>query len=67
MAGEAFTVRMRTKSGRVSLWLAPAGGMGLSSPCCAAGHPSYDEAFGCGVEELHRRLSPELRPFPVAS
>lgn len=53
---EAFTVRLRTQGGRHSLWLAPAGGMGLSSPCCVAGHDSASGAMACGTQLLTHRL-----------
>jgi hypothetical protein len=54
--GEAFTVRMRTSAGLHSLWLAPAGGMGLSFPCCAYGHELRDAALLCGVKRLEEKF-----------
>jgi hypothetical protein len=55
---EAFTVRVRSSAGRHSCWLAPAGGMGLSSPCCASGHESATAAVDCGLTQLRLRLTP---------
>lgn len=54
---EAFTVRLRTQGGRVAFWLAPAGGMGLSFPCCAAGHEHAGLAVLHGAEALEELLS----------
>lgn len=53
---EAFTVRLRASAGRHFLWLAPAGGMGLSSPCCALGHDAQSDAVACGTQTLTERL-----------
>lgn len=58
---EAFTVRIRVTGGLYSLWLAPAGGMGLSYPCCAAGHATHDEAFTCGSSALAAALRGEKK------
>lgn len=55
---EAFTVRLRASSGRHFFWTAPAGGMGLSSPCCASGHDSVTGALDCGTATLRTRLAP---------
>lgn len=55
---EALTVRLRMQAGRVSFWLAPAGGMGLSYPCCNDGHTTNDEALACGYLALGARLNP---------
>jgi len=60
---EAFTVRLRTSGGRHFLWTAPAGGMGLSSPCCDGGHSSPEEATDCGITSLKDGLlGLRLRP-----
>lgn len=63
---EAITVRLRTQSGRVSLWLAPAGGMGLSYPCCSDGHDERLQALTCGYDALAARLSPLTQTAAVA-
>lgn len=55
---EAFTVRLRVSGGRHALWTAPAGGMGLSSPCCETGHDSVTDATAHGLELLSTRLAP---------
>lgn len=54
---EAFTVRLRTTGGRVAFWLAPAGGMGLSFPCCSAAHDEAYAAFQCGANALRDALN----------
>jgi hypothetical protein len=53
---EAFTVRIRNSGGRFSFWLAPAGGMGLSFPCCDDGHETSPAAFDCGARRLDAAL-----------
>lgn len=53
---EAFTVRLRVRGGRHAFWLAPAGGMGLSYPCCADGHTVVAEALAHGVAVLGAAL-----------
>lgn len=58
---EAFTVRIRSTGGRPSFYLAPAGGMGLSQPCCSDGHDSREDALACGFQVLAQRLNPVPR------
>jgi len=49
----AWTCRLRTKAdGSVAMWLAPAGGMGFSRPCCDAGHENQVQASLHGSEIL---------------
>lgn len=55
---EAFTVRLRKEAGRVRFCIAPAGGMGLSFPCCSDGHDERHEALECGYRVLAERLNP---------
>jgi hypothetical protein len=64
---EAFTVRMRSTAGSHALWLAPAGGMGLSFPCCTYGHDGRDAAFLCGMKRLEQKLLSPLTPASESS
>lgn len=60
---EAFTVRLRVNGGRHSFWIAPAGGMGLSFPCCAEGHDTSGAALEHGTPILADAFHvPRLRP-----